>query len=217
MGQYSLEETYSHMSKLQIDSVQHSYSGRQILGDIYISCDTGEVVGLIGRNGSGKSTLFKIIARQLRAQYSHVRIDREVLRNTSSIFKQIYLRPQEYHIPARFKVEFAARLICDGHQVEKALSHPLIQPFKDRILRELSSGERRNIETVLALFSPAKFILLDEPFNGAAPINVEIIQELIHQVKSNKGIIITDHLRDYLLPICSKVYYLSDGSIAEIA
>ena len=63
------------MSKLHVDSVVKSYQNRPILIDIFLACETGEIVGLLGRNDCGKSTLLKIVFGSLYPDHRFVRID----------------------------------------------------------------------------------------------------------------------------------------------
>lgn len=65
-------------SLLEIDSVIKSYDDRQVLTDIYLKCETGDILGVLGRNGSGKSTLLKILFGVLPADSKFIRIDGKV-------------------------------------------------------------------------------------------------------------------------------------------
>lgn len=71
------------MSELHIDSITKSYNNKVILSDIFISCQKGEIKGLIGRNGSGKSTLLKIVFGTEKADFKFVRIGNKIIRNIS--------------------------------------------------------------------------------------------------------------------------------------
>ena len=71
---------------LEIDSVQKKFDYKSILSDVYLKCETGEIIGLLGRNGSGKSTLLKIISGILDADFKFVRIYEVIKNRTSDLF-----------------------------------------------------------------------------------------------------------------------------------
>ena len=88
---------------LEIDSVTFSYGNRSILSGCYLSCQPGEIVGLLGRNGSGKSTLLKIIFGSLKADVIHLRINHIRVKSGFSKRNIAYL-PQESFLPPFYKV-----------------------------------------------------------------------------------------------------------------
>ena len=60
---------------LEVDGIQISYNGKVLLSDVYLKCETTEIIGLLGRNGSGKSTLLKIIFGLISAPDKCIRVD----------------------------------------------------------------------------------------------------------------------------------------------
>ena len=76
---------------------------------------------------------------------------------------------------------------------------------------ELSGGEQRILECFIILRSPARFILLDEPFSQIAPLHVATLQTLIRQEKATKGILLTDHMYRHVTGIADRLYVMADG------
>ena len=70
--------------KLHVDSIEKSIDNKKILKDIYLSCETGEIVGILGRNGSGKSTLLKIIFGTMTAENKFVRVGTKVIKKITN-------------------------------------------------------------------------------------------------------------------------------------
>ena len=88
-------------NQFEADSIRKSFLDKQVLTDIYLSCQTGDIIGLLGRNGSGKSTLFKILFGTLYTDYKHIVINGE---NLNQPFKKkgiISFLHQDNFLPRR--------------------------------------------------------------------------------------------------------------------
>ncbi len=196
--------------KLEVDSVMLGFGLKSVLSDIYMCFETGSVTGLLGRNGSGKSCLLKIIYGTLTAQYSNVRCDAHMILNGYKHPEMIRFLPQSDFIPKQLTLKTVMDIFsCDQRwftDLFPEFSDYLHQPF-----RYFSFGQKRLIETCLILNADADFILLDEPFSYLMPIHVEKLKGFIRLIKSNKGIIITDHLYRELLDITDYIYLIHDG------
>ncbi|AMP98879.1 ABC transporter ATP-binding protein [Pedobacter cryoconitis] len=201
---------------LHVDSIRKHFKFRQVLNDIFISCKQGEVIGLLGRNGSGKSTLLKIIFGSLAAENRFVAID-DI--RTNGLFQNkglIGYLPQESFLPGHIKIKSIVNLYCGPHQAAILFEHDMVKPFLAKKSRELSGGERRMIEVLIMIYSTARYLLFDEPFNGISPMHIEKIKTLIQQNTVKKGFIITDHDYTNVIAISSRVILLHEGAIKKI-
>jgi ABC-type multidrug transport system ATPase subunit len=196
---------------LEVDSVQKSFDNKSILSDVYLKCETGDVIGLLGRNGSGKSTLLKIIFGIENADFKFVRIDGAVKSKTSDLFKEISYLSQDNFIPNHFTVKKAISLTIDKSQINEFYEDELIGPLKDSKISHLSGGELRFLEIKLILCSASQFVLLDEPYNGLSPLMIEKVNKLIQNKSNQKGIIITDHNYENVIAISSKLVLMKEG------
>ena len=184
---------------------------KTVLSDIFMRFETGSVTGILGRNGSGKSCLMKILYGTLAAQYSNVRYDGVTILNRYKHPEMIRFLPQSDFIPKQLTLKSVMDIFsCDLKWFTglfPEFSDYLHQPF-----RHFSFGQKRLIETCLVLSADADFILLDEPFSYLMPVHVERLKGYINTIKTNKGIIITDHLYRELLTITDHIYLIHDGS-----
>ena len=178
------------MGKLHVDSLTKSFDGKSILKDIYISCETGKIVGILGRNGTGKSTLLKIIFGIQKGDYQYIRIDNKVLQHQWDRKDKIDYLPQDFFLPKGVKIKNLIPIFCNRENSKKLMELDLIKPFLNETSRNLSGGEKKIVEALLIIFSDSKFILLDEPFNGLSPKMTNEIQKLIKEQSKDKGIII---------------------------
>jgi len=201
---------------LEIDSVIKSFAEKQVLTDIYLKCETGDIIGLLGRNGSGKSTLFKILFGTLETERKFIRIDGNVYETPYKTKNELCFLPQHDFLPKHLKVEKAVRLYLGKDSIDLFFDDEvIIKPQKSKV-SSLSGGELRYIEIKLLLFSNSKFILLDEPFNGLSPILIELVKKIIEEKSKTKGIILTDHDYRNVLDIANKYYLMFDGGLKII-
>ncbi len=216
------------MSKLlQALHLAKAYKKRQVVRDVSLEVNSGEIVGLLGPNGAGKTTCFYMIVGLIQANDGAIRIgDDDVTRDPMHLRarKGIGYLPQEASIFRKLSVKDNLMGILE---MRKELTPPqreakletLLEEFHISHLREslgmsLSGGERRRVEIARALASEPSFILLDEPFAGVDPISVNDIKQTIKHLQSKGiGILITDHNVRETLDICEKAYIVSEGVI----
>jgi len=204
------------MTGLHADSIRKQIGGRQILNDVFISCSQGEVVGLLGRNGSGKSTMLKIIFGSLSADNKFISIDDQKINSLYQSKALMRYLPQDGYLPDHMKISTIISCFCNKENAAKIMDSDLVKSFVHRRIKQLSGGERRILEILLIVHSDAKYLLFDEPFNGVAPLYVEIIKELIKEHSKDKGFIITDHDYRNVLDISSTVVLMDNGNTKVI-
>lgn len=200
------------MNELHVDSVTKRIGDRQILNDVFISCKPGEIIGLLGRNGSGKSTLLKIIQGSLNADNKFVSIDNKKINSLYDIRKLVQYLPQAHFLPNHVQIKSIIKCYCDAKNATDLTANELVHPHLKKKPNELSGGERRTLEILLLIYSGAKYILLDEPFNGISPLHTDQLKALVKQHSKEKGFIITDHDYRNVLEISSKIILLDNGN-----
>ncbi len=196
---------------LEVDSVQKSFDNKSILSDVYLKCETGDIIGLLGRNGSGKSTLLKIIFGTENADFKFVRINDVVKSKTNDLFKEVSYLCQDNFIPNHFTVKRAISLTIDKNKINEFYEDGIIENFRDKKISHLSGGELRYLEIKLILRNTSLFALLDEPYNGLSPLMIEEVNELILRESKQKGIIITDHNYENVISISTKLVLMKEG------
>ena len=216
IGNIYFSYLFSAMKELYVDSVRKSFGDKLVLSDIYLSCKKGEIIGLIGRNGSGKSTLLKIIFGVEKAENKFVRVNKKILKNVNDSRNLINYLSQENFIPGKLKIKNLINLFLPKKRRKELLEHKIIYPLLKKKFQNLSGGEKRITEILLLLNSECEFILLDEPFQGVSPIIRDLITENIHNQRTSKGIIITDHDYENVLKLADRILFLQDGALKPI-
>lgn len=199
------------LHQLIADSIIKSYNGKLVLSDIYLKCQTGDIIGIFGRNGCGKSTLLQILFGTMEAENSFIKIDSVVSRTPYMIKNGISYLPQGNFLPSTLTVLEAIKLFVQSENVEVFQRDELIKNNLKKNVIMLSGGELRYLQVKLLLYSSSKFCLLDEPFSGISPIIAERLNQLIIMQSSTKGIIITDHNYQNLFKIVNRIYILKDS------
>jgi lipopolysaccharide export system ATP-binding protein len=203
------------LNLLEIDSVLKAFDDRQVLTDIYLKCQTGDIIGTLGRNGSGKSTLLQTIFGSISSE-KFVKINGAKFEDPYKLIDQICYLPQHDFIPKHLTVKKVIELYLGKEMINDFLSDKLLHPVSKDKIYGLSGGELRYFEIKLLLNTKSKFIMLDEPFNGVAPVMIEVIKSLIKEKSVYKGIILTDHDYRNVLDIANKNYVMFDGSLKKI-
>ena len=215
------------MSQLKATSLAKSYGGRDVVQDVSLEIESGQVVGLLGPNGAGKTTCFYMIIGIIRADRGSISIDGEDLTNLTmhqrarrgvgylpqeaSVFRKLTVGDNIMAIlQTRSDLNKAQRL----KRQDELLEEFHIEHLRDNLGQSLSGGERRRVEIARALATEPEFILLDEPFAGVDPISVSDIKQIINHLRDRGiGVLITDHNVRDTLDICEKAYIVGEGHI----
>ncbi len=215
------------MAKLQAMNLAKRYKGREVVKDVSLSIDSGQVVGLLGPNGAGKTTCFYMIVGLVNADRGKILIDEDDITPYpmhGRARKGVGYLPQEASIFRKLTVtenimgilETRRDIGTEGRQqkLEDLLREFHITHIRDSLGMALSGGERRRVEIARALATEPSFVLLDEPFAGVDPISVNDIKQIIDHLRQRGiGVLITDHNVRETLDICEKAYIVSEGNI----
>lgn len=203
---------------LEIDSVIKTFGTRQLLTDVYLKINTGDVIGLFGRNGTGKSVLMQIIFGTMKADRKFIRLDDSIVlpapyRHPGTIA----LLPQQGFLPKHQKVKQLVRYYLDAEVVPDFYKDDEVaQASMERRVSSLSGGERRYLEAKLLLLGNTKFVLLDEPFDYLSFHLADKLIELIKKHSKNKGIVITDHNYGKVLEAVTRITLIREGALMEL-
>ena len=213
---------------LKAENLSKYYGNKQVVKNVSLNVQEGEVVGLLGPNGAGKTTSFYIIVGLIKANNGNVLLNDNNITNIP-MYKRAKLGigylSQEASIFRKMTVKNNILSVLEMTNLSKKEQiykcNQLIDEFglekvKDSNGDILSGGERRRAEIARALSLDPKYILLDEPFAGVDPIAVEDVQNIIRKLKKKKiGVLITDHNVHETLSITDRAYLLFEGSILK--
>ena len=210
------------MSKtLSAKNLKKNYSQKNVVNNIDISLEKGEIVGLLGPNGAGKTTTFYMITGMIRPSSGTILLD-DIDITKLPMYKRarmgIGYLAQEPSIFGKLTVENNLKIVLEtvlpkdidqNNLIDELLDQFNIHHLRNSLGSSLSGGERRRVEICRTLALNPDFVLLDEPFAGVDPIAVEDIQQMIMSLKKkNIGVLITDHNVRETLSITDRSYLL---------
>jgi len=215
------------MSVLTAQHLSKQFRRREVVRDVSLTVESGEIVGLLGPNGAGKTTSFHMIVGLIpcddgdiylnETKISHLPMDRRArlglgyLPQESSIFRKLTV---EENIMAILETRQNLDPEDARQRLEGLLQEFHIDHLRDSLGQSLSGGERRRVEIARALATSPDFLLLDEPFAGIDPISISDIQRMTQYLSQmGLGVLITDHNVRETLGSCDRAYIVNEGHI----
>jgi lipopolysaccharide export system ATP-binding protein len=222
-------------ARLEARNLVKSFKGRDVIKDVSMAVNCGQVHGLLGPNGAGKTTCFYMITGLIPPDSGQIKLNGEDITSLPMYMRArlgVGYLPQEPSIFRGLSVEDNVRAVLEAVEPNKSaradrleilLGDLGITRLRKQAATSLSGGERRRLEIARALASDPSFILLDEPFAGIDPLAIADIRDLIGFLKDRGiGVLITDHnVRETLeiVDLCSIIYdgrVLFEGSADEV-
>jgi len=211
---------------LSIEDIAKDYKSKNVINNISMAINPGEIIGLLGPNGAGKTTLFYIIMGLIKPNSGQIKLDGYDITKLAMYSRArlgISYLPQEPSIFRGMNVTDNINCVLEitekNSKLRKIKLEKLIEIFglekiQKSPARVLSGGERRRVEIARAIASQPKYILMDEPFSGVDPIAIEEIKKIIRSLSDNNiGIIITDHNVRDTLSLIDRAYLIYEGRI----
>jgi len=211
---------------LNIEDIVKDYNSKNVINNISMSINPGEIIGLLGPNGAGKTTLFYIIMGLIRPNSGQIKLDGHNITKLAMYSRArlgISYLPQEPSIfrgmNVRDNINCVLEITEKNKKLRKIKLEKLIEIFglekiQKSSARVLSGGERRRVEIARSIATQPKYILMDEPFSGVDPIAIEEIKKIIKSLSDNNiGIIITDHNVRDTLSLVDRAYLIYEGRI----
>ncbi|MFO8032904.1 MAG: LPS export ABC transporter ATP-binding protein [Desulfohalobiaceae bacterium] len=206
--------------------ISKRFGPRQVVTEIDLDLEQGEIVGLLGPNGAGKTTTFYMLVGIIKPSQGRIELGAEDI-TASPLHERArmglsYL-PQESSVFQKLTVAQNLQIILEytglnrkqqKTRLQELLKELGIARLSEQKALQLSGGERRRLEIARALVRQPKFILLDEPFAGIDPLAVEDIQKIVLDLKQRGiGVLISDHNVRETMHICDKVHLVYEGRI----
>ena len=214
------------MSLLEVNALNSYYGDSHILFDVTLRVEAHEVVALLGRNGAGKSTTLKSLMGVVRPRSGAVKFDgKDVAGQAAHAIARagMQLVPEERRIFGSLNVEeniILAGLTAKGRWPLERIYEmfPRLQERRGSRGTDLSGGEQQMLAIARALVRDPKIILLDEPFEGLAPVIVrDLMQACRNLAAAGQTIVLVEQNLAATLALASRAYIINNGHIVHEA
>lgn len=204
---------------LELKNVTKYYGNFKAVDNLSFKVKDGEIFGLLGVNGAGKTTTFRMIINLLDKNEGTILLDGKPI--DYSVTDKIGFLTEERSLLLKLTVLEQAIFYgtlkgLDKKTIEKRLDVLLerfkISEYKNRKIKELSKGNQQKVQFITAILHEPKLLILDEPFSGLDPINVEEFMKMINELK-DKGtsIIFSSHRMEHVELFCDELVILVHG------
>ena len=201
---------------LKVENVTKYYGDVLAVDNLSFTINDGEIFGLLGVNGAGKTTTFRMIMSLLEPTKGKITLNGESV--GYDVSEQIGFLTEERSLLTKLTVKdqviyYATLKGMKESDILKKLDYWLdrfgISEYKERKIKELSKGNQQKIQFITAIIHEPNLLVLDEPFTGLDPINVELFMDVIREFKEKgKMIIFSSHRMEHVELFCEKLIIL---------
>lgn len=206
---------------LHIEHLQKKFGKFEALKDITFDIYPGEVFGFIGPNGAGKSTTIRTLLGILRASGGKATIfGQDVFKDAVAIHRRLAYVPGDVYLwPNLSGGEIIDLFLKLSHTKHSAKTDQLIKSFQldpTKKARTYSKGNRQKVALIAAFSTDADFYIFDEPTSGLDPLNEEIFQKEVLQLKTKgKAVLLSSHILSEVEKMCDRIGIIREGKIVE--
>ncbi len=215
---------------LKVEKITKYYDDFKAVDNLSFTVKPSEIFGLLGVNGAGKTTTFRMIMGLLEPTSGNITLDGKKI--DYSVTDEIGFLTEERSLLTKMTV----REQCLFYGTLKGMTESAIltkldnllerfgiSEYKDKKIKELSKGNQQKIQFITALINDPKLLILDEPFSGLDPINIELFKQMILEMASKGSMIIfSSHQMNHVELFCKKIVVMLrgkaviDGYISDI-
>ena len=204
---------------LKIENVTKYYGDFKAVDKLSFTVNKGEIFGLLGVNGAGKTTTFRMIMGLLDKNEGSITLDGKNI--DYSVTDNIGFLTEERSLLTKLTVKeqaiyFGALKGMSDEDIIERLDYLLkkfgIEEYKNKKIKELSKGNQQKIQFITAILNSPRLLILDEPFAGLDPFNIELFKEEILDLSKKGSIIIfSSHRMEHVELFCKKLVVLVNG------
>lgn len=213
---------------IELSSVSKRFGKQIAVDDLNLQVPSGAIYGFIGPNGSGKTTTLRMILRIIQPDSGEVRVLGKSEGKTAD--DELGYLPEERGMYKRMKVRqlliYFARLKgmrnCKS-EVDRWLEKLGAAEWSNKKIEMLSKGMAQKIQFISAIVARPRLVILDEPFSGLDPVNMEVLRDAVFELRNNgTTIIFSTHDMDMAQQMCDTIFMIFrgkkvlDGTLDEI-
>jgi len=204
---------------LELDQLVKDFDGKRAVDNISLTLKRGEILGLLGPNGAGKTTTLRMILNIIAPDSGTIKILGE--RFSEATKERIGFLPEERGLYRKMKVSETLAFFGElkGLKTPEIKSRGLellqkfdLEKYTDKKVEELSKGMAQKLQFITTILHAPELLILDEPFSGLDPVNIELVKDIILEKKREGiSIIFSTHLMAYAEKIVDSVVMINNG------
>jgi ABC-2 type transport system ATP-binding protein len=205
---------------IKVDNAVKKFDKYTVLDHVNITCNKGEICGIVGRNGSGKTVLFKSICGFVKLNEGTITVNGKVMGKDLRVLKKAGIIIEE---PGFLRNKSGMKNLeylyminnkRDKKYLRSVMENVGLDPYSRKKVGKYSLGMRQRLAIAQATMEDQDIIILDEPMNGLDNHGVQEVREYLLQLKKQgKTILIASHNREDIDVLCDKVYEMDNGRV----
>ena len=207
------------MSILEVNGISKSFNGFQAVKDVSFKINPGRIHGILGPNGAGKTTTIRMVMNIIMPDSGSITLFDQTM-NDQLKCKIGYL-PEERGLYQKMKVKELIYFLAELHRMDLAKAKKRCAYWLDKMqlsenadykVQELSKGMQQKIQIISTIIHEPELIIFDEPFSGLDPVNVNLIKNVMIELKEqNRAIMFSTHMMDAAEKLCDEVIMINHG------
>lgn len=206
---------------LEVKNISKQFGTKIAVNDLSFTIKPGEILGLLGTNGAGKTTTFRMILGIFKPDFGSITLNQQPISIKES--NLIGFLPEERSLLLKYTIN--EQLLFFGElkgkspkqlepEIDKWLSYFNLSEHKHSKIKELSKGNQQKVQFISSILHQPKLLILDEPFSGLDPVNINLITNVIKELKQTGTMIIfSSHRLDHVESFSKQVIVLERGNI----
>lgn len=211
---------------IEVKNVTKKYGSFVAVDDISFTINDGEVVGFLGPNGAGKSTTMNMITGYIEPTEGNIIVDGfDTLKKSKKAKKEIGYMPEGVPLYTDLTVKEFVTYMAElrkvdrktkKENVQKVLKETGLDQMQNKLIKNLSRGQKQRVSLAGTLVADPKILILDEPTVGLDPKQITEIRSLIKNLGKKHTVILSSHILSEVSQICDRVIIINKGKIVAI-
>lgn len=207
---------------LKIESLTKKYGEFKALNNVSLEAENGKILGILGRNGAGKTTTIKSIMGIIEPDSGAITYNGVDIRKANV---SIGYLPEErgLYVNSLVKDQLLYFAMLNGmdqkraiDEIKKLLDEFKIPTYLNKKVKTLSKGNKQKIQLISAILHKPQIVILDEPFSGLDPVNIELFKNTVLNLKKQGAtILFSSHRMEDVEEMCDRIVMLNKGNVVE--
>ena len=207
------------MTMLHVEGASKAFDGVQAVDGVSFDVKRGEIFGLLGPNGAGKTTLIRMILDIIKPDHGTIRFT--FSQNSKSFKDKVGYLPEERGLYEERRVSDTLLYLASLKHIKASRARERIRFWLERLslqehfeskIKELSKGMQQKVQFIAAVLHQPELVILDEPFAGLDPVNQDLFQQIIGDLRAQgTTVLLSSHQMNLVENLCDRIFLINRG------